>query len=758
MLGAIIELEAKKIANSVIAEEGVMRPIRTTHVEEAPVVAAIETLSNIADLELASVLHDPSLASPPQKETSVVVSTVRWLHQKNAERMQSIIREKLHVLLNYFERSYASDKERFANKESLRSVRTIMLLADEAAENLDRYTQLFLGVQQPSVKSTKEFRELCDFYSKKIARLSATETKTPKIGALPISEILAEAGVQTPGWARQMVLTPLTLELEDIQRDIDYELLFLRKEDGSRFFTPKLIRSIKLACDIERAVDWQGKAVASPEIELLRRTSVSDGVRTILSDGYPALDVFFHYAHRAMSHQPVMDFYPSSIALLEASIQAIHHSEAPRAKSVIEYFNDFRTLLSTAMRSTEFKRLLTYPPVNEHSWEYALTHMAEVLTSSWVLGASLSTDLIRSFIGFTNEGALKAVEEVGTQDGTLSQWLNIQYTALGHLVGTTTNITLARMLEELETAQVYQFEPLIDGSLPHHLCEFSWADRVIPVVQLPSPTRQERIDSAVPSEAFQVALHHLVPETGSVLIINLQDRTGWRDGARCQAIEGLQASDEIGSKVFVLTIARDGEWYRQEGTFETLSSAKRFKEILVEQILGETVRQPKGIDLPRESLKNLIDVLHATIYGGRNTLTRTMRCELIDLVHIFLILRAVEETRPGCLLVCCKDGVDITGTAIGGLFSFLKFFNRRLFSEEERDWLGTALFGLPLIERERLLFPDRYSRMINLIKVLEGAAADGGALTDPSVLRRVAEFLPHESFSAALLPSIERHG
>ena len=48
--------------------------------------------------------------------------------------------------------------------------------------------------------------------------------------------------------------------------------------------------------------------------------------------------------------------------------------------------------------------------------------------------------------------------------------------------------------------------------------------------------------------------------------------------------------------------------------------------------------------------------------------------------------------------------------------------------------------------------------MINLIKVLEGAAADGGALTDPSVLRRVAEFLPHESFSAALLPSIERHG
>jgi hypothetical protein len=734
-----------------------MRPVRTTHTEEAPVVAAIETLSNIADLELASVMHDPSMASPPQKETSIVVSTVRWLHQKNAERMQTIIRDKLHVLLKYFEHAYASEKERFARKESLKGIRTVMLLADEAAENLDRYTQLFLGVQRPSVKSTKEFRDLCEFYTKKIAPISALEKKAPKIGALPIAEILAQAGVQAPTWAAQMVLTPLTLELEDIQRDVDYELLFLRKEDGSRFFTPKLIRSMKLACDIERAVDWEGKAVAPPEVELLRRTAAADGARTMLYSGYPAIDTLFHYARRAVTHQPVMDFYAPCIALLEASIQAIHHSEAPRAKGVIEYYNDFRTLLSGAMRSTEFKRLLTYPPVNEHSWEYAVTHLSEVLASSFVMGAPLSTDLIRSFIGFTNAGALKAIEEVGPQDGTLSQWLNIQYAALRHLLSTTANVTLARMLEQLENVQPYQFEPLIDGSPPHQLCQLSWADRVIPVVQLPSPTRQERIDGAVPTEVFQVALHHMVPKAGPVLIINLQDGTGWRDGARCQAIEGLQASDEIGSKVRVLTIAKDGEWYQQEGEFEGFSSAKHFKEVLVEQILGETVRQPEGVHLSKESLRHLVDTLHAAMYGGRN-LTRTMRCELIDLVHIFLILRAIEETRPGCVLVCCKDGLDITGTALGGLFSFLKLFNRRLFSEEERDWLGTTLFGLPLIERERLLFPDRYSRMVNLIKVLEGATVDGGSLTDPAALRAVAQFLPHESASAALLPSIERRG
>ena len=714
-----------------------MKPAKTIQIEEAPVLEAIETLSSIAELELSTVLHDPSMV---QGETSLVVNTVRWLHQKNAEHMQSIIRENLHVLLNYFERSYASDKKRFSKGESLKGVRTIMLLADEAAENLDRYTQLFLGVHQPSVKSTREFRELCDFYTRKIA--PHPSAKTPKIGALPITDILTQAGVQVPVWAKQLSLKRLSLELEDIQRDIDYELLFLKKEDGSRFFTPRLVRSMKLACDIEQAVDWQGKAEYPQEIDLLRRYAVADGVRSVLDDGRKAIDIFFHYAHRAAAQQTVLDFYSPCIAALETALQAIHQSETKKSKGVVEYFNDFKTLFGSAMQSTEFKKMLTYPPENEHSWEYATMHLSEVLASSFVLGASLSTDLMRSFTGFVAWGSVAAEEEVGAQDGTLSRWLNTQYAALRHLVGTTANATLGRMLEELKKRQIYTFEPLIDGAIPHHLCDLSWADRVIPIVQMPSPTRQDRIDAAIPTEIFQVALHRIVREEGPVLIVNLQDRSAWRDGARCLAIEGLS-----GDGASVLSLPRDGEWYQQEGDFEKLSSAKRFKEAMVLQILGEGVH---GITVSEDSLRHLIDELHTAIYGGRNSLTKTMRCELIDLVHLFLILRAIEEVKPGSVLVCCKDGLDITGTAIGGLFSWMKFLNQRPFSEEEKTWLGTAVLGLPLIERQRLLFPDRFRRLVNLIKVLEE-----GAFTDPSFVRAVEKFFPSGISSAALLPFTE---
>jgi hypothetical protein len=733
-----------------------MAPTKTIKSEDVSIVSAIETLSSIADLELTSALQDPLLIIPPPREAPVMVRTVRWLHQKNAERMQSIMREKLRIVFSYLNHFYESERERFARKESIEGIRTIMMLVDEASENLDRYTKLFLGTQGKSVKESKEFLDLCTFYETKIAPIAVHRDVSKWISALPIAEILAQAGVAQPGWTRKIAYAPLSVELEDIQRDIDYELLLIRKADGTRFFTPKFIRSMRLACDIERAVDLQGRAQVEVQIEALRRMQVGTIVNYLLSNCYPALDSFFHAAHRAKDHPLVLELYSPCIALMVAALQTIHRSESPRAKGIVEYFDDFRALLSQLVHSSEFKRLLTYPPANEHSWEYVLLRLAESFASTIVDGAPFSIDFVSAFKGLLNQGMSQAIEEQGPPDETLSHMLNLSFAALRQLIGSRVNKTLTRMLRELDTKTKFSFDPLADQAVPTHLYNFSWRGELIPIVRLPSPTRQERINEAFPSELLQIALRRHGRKAGRFLLINLQDRTGWKDGARCQAIEELQRKDDENTMLSVFSLCCDGEFYQQEGVYEEKSSAKEFKRELLEHMTEPNC----GILFPRTTqmsigreIEELIEQLHKSLYGGRNVLTQEQRIEFIDLLHVLLLLRVIEETRPDMIFISCKDGLDSTLPAISNLFCFLKLFNQRPSSGEEKDWLAAVLLGIPLIERDRLLFASRYNRMTSLVRFLEIETQEEGGLLDTAAKDAVLKFLPQEIAFAAMIPA-----
>ncbi len=735
-----------------------MAPAKTIKSEDVSIVSAIETLSSIADLELSSTLQDPLMISPPPREAPVMMKAVRWLHKKNAERMMTIMRDKLHVVLNYLRHFYASERGRFARKESIEGIRTIMMLVDEASENLDRYTKLFLGTHSKSIKQTKEFVDLCSFYNTKIAPIAVHRKVAAWISALPIADILAKGVEAPPEWSVGAALTPLSLELEDIQRDRDYELLLIRKANGARFFTPKLLRSMRLACDIEKAVDWQGRAVFEGQIDALQRMQTATVVNYLLNNCYPAMDAFFRAAHRAKDHQLVLDLYSPCIALMMSGIQAIHYA-GERGKNCVEYLDDFRSLLGQMLHSSEFKRLLTYPPNNERSWEFALLRLVEQLASNIVDGAPMSIECVNAFTGLLNQGMQRAIGELGPSDGTIAHRLNLNFAALRHLIGTRGATTIVRMLQELEMRRFVTFEPLLGESLPTHLFNFSWRGELIPVVRLPSPTRQEKIDAAFPSEVFQIATRRHGRHERTYLVLNLQERTGWKDGARCQAIEELQREEEGRSAVSVFSLSCDGDFYRQEGSYEAMSSAEKFKEELVNHLTEPS----RGVQFPRAhptpsiaDIRELIDVLHTSLYGGRNRLPKAQRLEWIDLMHLLLMLKVIEQTRPSIIFVSCKDGLDSTLPAIAGLFSFLKVLNRRLSSEEEMAWLGTMLLGIPLIERDRLLFADRYSRLTSLVRLLESGCQEGTGILDPAVQEAITKFLPQESSFAAMVPASGR--
>jgi len=721
---------------------------RTPKAEDLSINSAIETLSSVADMELSSTVQDPTMIE--SEESPVVLQTVRWLHKKNADRMVEIVREKLQVVLNYLKHFYTSERGRFARTESVEGMRNIMLLVDEAAENLDRYTKLFLGISGKSIKKSKEFVELCAFYKKNILPITTHSQIATWIRALPIENILAQGAELSHVWTQELPFAPLSVELERLQKDRDYELLLLRKPDGSRFFTSKLLRNMRLASDIEEAV--QTADDKEEAIEDLRKEQLSSEVFYLLANAYPAMDSFFHMGKKGRKFHLTSELFSPTVALMNACIRSVHQPEHDR-KGVEGYFADFRALLNSYYHSTDFQRLLTYPPKDEKSWENSVYRLSEVMASQIINGAPLSSEMIQGVNRIIQQGFTFAVKKVGHPDGTLSRDLDIDYEAVKEFASVS-NRRLTHLLQEAEQTETPEFEPLLGESLPTHLYDLSWRGSVIPVVRLPSPTHQEFVNKAMLSEVFQIALRRRIRKNqdSSCLVLNLQDRTGWREGARCEAIESLEALDPFVDHVHVLTLSREGDFYTQTGEYEKDCSAKEFKTALLQHMTepGFGAVWPAGYEV---SIKELIDSIHASVYHNRNTVTRDVRLEFIELVHILGFLIVIAQVHPDILFVTCKDGFDISLPVIACLSIFLSTINRVELTDTQKDWLRGMLLGLPLLFRERVLLAERHHRMINFILMLEQLckSSDFG-----NFMKNVVRYLPKEIASAQMFPAQSR--
>jgi hypothetical protein len=718
---------------------------RIEKAEEVSIVSAIETLARIADLELSSILLDPLMVAPSRDET-VVISTVRWLHKKNAEVMMTVVKEKLRVVLQYCRHMFHQDRGQAALQNTLEGVRTIMLLVDEAVENVDRYTKLFLGRSVPSIKDSKEFFELCTFYKRKIVPITTNREIASWISRFSIQDILARGtGTQAP-----KAFFAVSAELQSIKSDIDYELLSIKRADGTRFLTPTLLRNLRFSFDVEQVADRKAVEVLEEEIRYLKRAQTSTDVNFLTQTSRSLIDNFFHAAHRAHHRPLVLGVMGPIIALLSARIQGIHRQRNGGTKGVVEYFEDFQKLFHNTLYLHEFQRLLAYPPHNEHSWEYSLFRLVEGLSSKIVEGTPLADEIVAATKTLVQQWLPKVVPE-GEEGITISQRLSQNYHALSQLVSQLRPEALMRLLRSTEESDEVGFEPLLSESIANHLFDFVWLHHAIPVIRLPSPTNQEYINKAYLSEVFQVAMRRRQSRSTRSLLINLQDRNLWRDEARCRAIEDLNNRRDLDRAFSVISLSSDSEFYHQVGRYEDSASAEEFKADLLRYLTDPEwgAKLPKGEkEMLSSELKACIEALHTGVFGGKNVITRTKRLEWIDLMRTLLIFRMIADCHPDEIFISCKNGLDSTLPTMFGLYAMAALFRGKGTMEEHFDWMSGALLGLPLSKRGRLLFSGRFSRLSSFIHHLEGLTrAELEALHEAT-----SHFLPQDLTSGVFYP------
>jgi hypothetical protein len=396
-------------------------------------------------------------------------------------------------------------------------------------------------------------------------------------------------------------------------------------------------------------------------------------------------------------------------------------------KTCHRYFLDFLTFLRQALHTREYQKLVAYPPKKGHKMAWCLLDVLNALcyglyapTEGYGEMAPLVTNLVHQ--ARDNAARSGHAEDVG-----ISQWperLAPDYAAMQKLMTRHPNGPMYKILEMLKEDVNHSFDPLHQDNLPNRWYDVYAGDTVLSHHRLAAPLHQETLQRATVLDEFKGMLRRVASQEGQGghLLVNLQDRTSFLEHARCEVLERLQDKGDFTSLLRVVTLAAHTDFYLQMAPYQENNQAEPFLNMFQEQICGEgtgyffppCVQQVLTPDYVRE----LLHGIHRVFFGERNVMVRRERLDLIELTHLFLVLKILDVVRPSTWSLTCKDGVDTGSAASASFYTLIKVLSGSAFDEGDVEHLHAMLYGPPLVVRERLMVPERFQRAAGVIKAM----------------------------------------
>ena len=679
--------------------------LQTAQGEELSVMEAVDELSKIAEID-----HSLSGAELQEKEIK-----------------QEKVKQTFRVLHRYLEHLYQQDKGHFEDPETRQSVKAIMGMASEAAKKLDRFTVLFKGRQgEGGVQELKEFQDFHQFYLTKImkkfeATLASEEAWEAEWGGQEIDFL----DIQRRGLK----------DLETVRRDREYELFYIRKEDGRPFFNRNLMRHIRLVGEFDESI-----ADTTGEDPFIRIKQIEDGqvwnsAKLFLSLSKSLIDAFFKEAFKFKEDPFIMGLTKASMALMLAA-NPRNLMQNTLGKPSVSYFSNFHRFLREALESEQYQRALETP----------IEQMEPLVTTALYLAHKFALLL------FTrkppHEGVDQFIEKMFERathqkplsvEGKTPLWLwnslLEEDEKLRSLLKHFPNGPLMKTLDVIREGEEREgFDPIGQENLPYELFMISGGTLNTKVLRLPAPIIQLRVDKVDIVREFQACLRGMAPQGKKerFLLINLQNRTAWQEHARASALEDLQKKAEFVEHLFVVSLPMDTDFYYQSETYESLDDAKNFKSQIVEQLAsGEECGFyfPPSINL--EELKtfaeNCSQKIHHLFFSKKEVLTRRNRLDFIELFYLFLILFLLEKTSSDYVSLTCKDAIDTGAVMSSALFSLLTMMGEsQQWNEKAKKMLLYILYAPALMLRERAVDKARLHRSVSALSLLQAEAEAQG--------------------------------
>lgn len=587
------------------------------------------------------------------------------------------------------------------DQKALKGISAMMALVSESATILDRYVEYRLGKAGVSITERPEYQDLMYYYQNRFSKKlkeKQEEYETP-----------AEAMV----------------DIEAVKRDRDYELFYLRKEDGGTYYNADTIRNLKLSIDF--AVEGDLEEDPLLKVRSMQDRDLQATAGQILHSCHEAIEDFYKQSKKLENH--------SLSSSLRMGIMALFLAANPRnliqntmGKSCLQYYENFHQFLRSALQSVEYQRMIAYAPESSDKVAHALLHLTHSLCYAFF---SRLGGVKQEAIGLIHRTMRKGEKESALPKGTTT-WNQCLLddekfrTQMSHFPNGPLFKIFDLVRESKDEDQLIPFDPIGQKNYPQKLFTLECRKLKVDILKIPTPTSQVLINKVDVLEEFRGYLRYLGAEASHKkhLLINFQDRTSWKEFARSRALEQLQNNAEFRRNLSVITLPKSTDFYYQNFEYFQMHSAKDFLASFAQQFetpeecgffFPSSLKNEQITSFVKETLKKI----HEEFFDGEKTLDRRQREDFIEIFYQFFILKLIDWLEPDALSFTCKDALDTSAAEQGTFFAFAELFNGSFDQKEEIDFFRWMVYAPAFFVRERPIDAERLNRALSALETFE---------------------------------------
>ncbi len=691
------------------------------HQSHLTIIEAVENLSNLAEMnsndrigvvEDHLIIHDQN-----EEEENTPLEAIHWLEEKSQHQTEEVVADTFKAVLKYVKDFHKKEFNRFYEEKNQEGLKKIMLLVGQASDNLRNYTHLFSGTQQKGIEDTKEYKQLTNFYNERIAIESEDQISlidlSRKERQLDLTKHPLQEEDESVKLSRQFIF-----DIDKIKTDDSYELLFIQRDDGSRFFNSNFYRNLKVACNFGEFANKNLERDPLAGLKIWLDTSLQQAAQKMLTLIKPHLTSFYQESGRYRDMEMVASVNMAVMALMMAA-NPKNKLELSPIKSAGEYFQDCQKYLRDALGSFEYHKLQAFPPPSSNVFLHNLIDIVHLLSwSSFFkhMNAYAFAPVIDDMIEEGKASFHKKVarsENADIWDCLEDDYLNVSRYLMSYPLG-----PLFETLHRMQEGSIEEFDTLMMNNYPSEWSTFNVMNKKVSMLRLPSPTHQELISKVHLNQEFMGLMdaYSSSKDPRKHLLINMQDRTTWKEYPRAALLEKLPKQAEYYQSIDVVTLCKDSDFYFQTGAYKELSSIKHFfKQIVLQLHSPETgFYFPKWIEekIFNGFIEKLIQQVHRFFFDSKSNLSQEERQDFIEILYQFLTLKLVEICSANSFSFTCKDGLDVGPTSMCGFFAFIKTLSGESLSKEDQENMQMLLFAHPVLARQRCIKAQHFNRMI----------------------------------------------
>ena len=648
---------------------------------------AVDILADVADIDLSS--------SESVKQAGV---------------KGDALKQKFTVIHNYLK---DVSRSQTVDQKLAKGVQSIIQLASEAADKLDRVLQQ-QGIKGERFSSSKEFTDLIGFYKETLKkRFEESLEKEESWYKEWVEEDFDPVDIQRKGLR----------DLEIVTKDKHYELFFLTKEDGTRFYNKSLLRHLRLVADFESLLLSQKEEDPIVRMERIKDRLTSKIARSIKESTRDLFKKWMIIASKRDQERIVRLFYQAYIALTFAA-EPIHLIDEGAKKSCLSYFSDFQNYMRELLFDMGYGRLIDNPPEETDRFSTYFLELVHALCFA-IFSQKFDYDRAISYVYQLIGKELKNQGRNSLDPSHLATYHEIMqiHEVLGKELNKHPSGPLFKVIEIFQQLEEHTvFDPYMMRNLGSRFFDFKMANQAASVYLLPCPTMQTRIDQAQSLPEYEGALRSMIQNDEKVLWVNLQDRTSIEEFARCRELEKISTNAEFQPVLSLLTLPVSTSFYMQSEDYLKLHDKKQFKKVFLDQLMSGIdcgFYYPTDLHLNKDVFEKIINEVELVSFKDKKELTRKNRLDWIEMVYLFLILKAMEVIKPKHIVFISKDGVDVGAVTMGAMYALIKMLDpKSKWKEGEKEFFVSMHFLPALMERERIVDLHRLNRTISAISVL----------------------------------------